>query len=661
MRGRLRALRFSPNGAYILLQDETTAYVIQTNPLAVVSTFASNSMLPIRFSADSQSVVGATWDMTIERSGTGEDKPADVRSLGGGGVCHAATLSLDGELYACLDDKSDVRVFQTRTGEQIFQGHIGEPIPPRVIFPTPLHLGLARSEPFGYYLASGPTTPNDPMRSAGVLQFSLEGRFLAARGVYSTSATLIDLQRRAPADVPKMMKHAIDQGSTTFVAPDRVVASDPNKKLDTELLSFPSGAAISKLDLGGSFAPTSNPHYAINTPEGSHESSVIDLQTGKSVASLGERGGDVWGTEALSETNDGVLTLTHIGEAQPVLRALTPVSSLSALRVAAVTPDLGAIAIGVIGQAGVYESATGKRTAEFDALRGAWFADDQNCYVLIPGASQKAPATIERIDSRSGATSNTLSLDDTTFRNEHIFSGPVLLSHYIKEPVFLPGMQEFPFELQAIDPSNARPLWTRSFDISPGSQYRYTPVPFTDPQGDRVVLGWRAKAPGGQAAANRDATTKRLVKSEKLSEHDSLFEVLDTRTGRMAGAALVQTGAEAASFDSAFSEGDWLVLEKNGRSAMVFSLSTGEQVVQETGYAPAISAASGLLSITTDGGRLELYDLKARAKKFGYDFPQEIAYSHFSTDGKRLLVLTEDQTVYVLDLTKIPATPAPQP
>ena len=661
LRSRLRALRFSPNGAYILLQDETTAYVIQTNPLAVVSTFASSQMLPIRFSADSQSIIGATLDMTIERSGAGGSKPAETRTLGGGGSCYAAALSLDGELYACLYDKSDLRIFQTRTGEQIFQGHVGEPVPPRAVFPTPRHMGLARSEPFGYYLSSTRTQPNDSTRTTGMLQFSMDARFLAARGLYSGSETLIDLQRRAPADVPKKMKRAIDQGSIEFVAPDRVVFSDPDKKLESELLSFPSGDVISKLDVGGSFTATSNPRYAINTPEGSRESSVIDLQTGKSVASLGGRGGDVWGAEVLSETNDGVLTLTQIGGAQPLLQALTPVSPLPPLRTAAVSSDLSAITIGVPGQAGVFEPATGRRTADFDGLRGAWFSDDHDCYILVPGASQKTPATIENVDARSGTTSSPVSLQENAFREEDIFSGPVLLSHYLKVPVFLPGMQEFPFELRGLDPSSGKPLWTRSFDISPSSQYRYTPIPFTDPQGDRVVLGWRAKAPGGQAAADRDAGVKRLMKSTKLSEHDSLFEVLDARTGKMVGAALVQTGAEAASFDSAFSEGDWLVLEKNGRSAIVFSLSTGQQVAQETGYAPTISAAAGLLSVTTDGGHLELYDLKARTQRYTYQFPQEIAYSHFSADGGRLLVLTEDQTVYVLDMSKIPAAPAPQP
>ena len=56
-------------------------------------------------------------------------------------------------------------------------------------------------------------------------------------------------------------------------------------------------------------------------------------------------------------------------------------------------------------------------------------------------------------------------------------------------------------------------------------------------------------------------------------------------------------------------------------------------------------------------GHFTIVDLKAPARKREYTFPSDVAYSHFSADGKRILVMTEDRTVYVLDTTAAPIQP----
>ena len=65
----------------------------------------------------------------------------------------------------------------------------------------------------------------------------------------------------------------------------------------------------------------------------------------------------------------------------------------------------------------------------------------------------------------------------------------------------------------------------------------------------------------------------------------------------------------------------------------------------------AFSAASGQSNLlaASDGRRLTLYDLRTGAKRDDFLFPEDVAYTHFSADGKRALVLTANQIVYVLD------------
>jgi len=62
-----------------------------------------------------------------------------------------------------------------------------------------------------------------------------------------------------------------------------------------------------------------------------------------------------------------------------------------------------------------------------------------------------------------------------------------------------------------------------------------------------------------------------------------------------------------------------------------------------------VSSKTGRLAIFTERGQLELYDLETMRKQTSYDFGRRIAFGDFSADGKRLLVLTSDQVVYVLD------------
>lgn len=663
LQSRIRELRFSPNGSYVLLQNQTVSYLISANPLGIVFQLTTYQSLPLRFSADSKSIVSATPNMQVERYDLNDGKEIDSRTLGDGGRCRASSLSLDGESYACLDDRSDLRVFRVRTGDLMFEGRVGEELGQAampVFFPSPYHMDLARSEPFGYYMSHTPYDPAEFMVTASMLNFSPDGRYLIAQGMTRDSAALIDLQRSAQVHLPRALHHAVTDGSLAFVAPDQMAVDDPAKPDEGALLSFPAGATLRKLDLSGILAGTNNPRYLLAFTAGETErvGSVVDVETGKPVASISKFGADVWGSQIVSFTDDGALTFTRIGNDKPFVRARGPVSPLPVLHAAAVSPDLSAIALGVVGQGALFDVATGKRVAAFDGIQGAWFTGDRTCRISAPGAKPDS-LTLENVDAGSGAVTHSTSIENIPLKNENLFSGPVLLSHYVSMPVVRLETQEMPFELHALDETTGTILWMRSFGggMDPLSDSTNTPVPFTDPQGDRVVLGWPAKTRVGKTAADTDPAAKRALEKAKLSPHDSVFEVLDARTGKTLGAVLVQTGAGPATFDSAFSEGDWLVLEKNSRSAIVYSLATGEEVAEESGFGPAISAATELLSITPGGGRLEIFDLKARAAKYTYRFPQEVAYSHFSADGKRLLVLTEEQTLYVLDLTAIPATP----
>ena len=144
----------------------------------------------------------------------------------------------------------------------------------------------------------------------------------------------------------------------------------------------------------------------------------------------------------------------------------------------------------------------------------------------------------------------------------------------------------------------------------------------------------------------------------KITPRDTVFEVLDGRTGSIVGAAFVPGGSGPQGYTSAYSAGDWLVVVKDGVRITAISLTDGDERLRLTALIPAVSAKGGLLAVAEEGGRLLVYDLQSASRRNVFTLPNEVVYSRFSQDGKRLLALTQDQIVYIFDLTSAAAAPS---
>ncbi len=119
----------------------------------------------------------------------------------------------------------------------------------------------------------------------------------------------------------------------------------------------------------------------------------------------------------------------------------------------------------------------------------------------------------------------------------------------------------------------------------------------------------------------------------------------------------MQSGAGPEHFSSAFSAGDALIVVKDGTRIMVVALGSGEERARLFGSCPAASAEDNLLALC-DGGLLMLRDLKTGEKRGEESFPDDVVYTHFSADGKRLLVLSAHQEIFILDVGEMLAAPA---
>ena len=671
LRAGNRRVSFSPDGRYLLAQDDSGVTLFTRAPLAKKFHIDVDDAVSAAFTADSQNVVIASNSLRYEivsvaGSGSGESKQFSSQAT----ACATAKLSASGNVFACLDSGDTMHIFDVASGAEMQIAHKTEVSHFFGGFEQ-LSTHSPFSEPFGAVESFVKHAATSSEGFANRLLVSPDGHLV----LWQPSGEELegyDAVQHAAFRVPGTLKN---RGiyELEFVAPDVVSMLDWTNRKESQLVDITSGKTIRKLPIAGVLRRCSSPRYAIRTPFDEHKASLLDLSSGQLLPDAVEEGSDVRGEEVATYTADGQLEVASLSTATatPPSKIAVTAGWISKIRAAIATPDLGAFAIGA-GEGAVYDATTGRRIASVDNADGAWCSGSGACYLRV--ASKKlAGFDVQKTDLATGnlstawsqpAASSSRGVPDLTALRLRTMesSGGVLLLHDADigierefgngivirspNPKSTDAVVALPFNLVARAIESGAELWKRKFSEEP-------PIPFSDPQGDRIVLGWSAASAGGRSAAKENPVAAKALKTDKKTTHDVYFEVLEARTGKTVGGVLVPSNAPADTFDEAFSEGDWLVLARDGQRVIVESLSTGQEVLRLRGWWPVINAASALLAVSSEEARVDVYDLKSGEKLKDYRFPAPVAYTQFSADGSRMLAITRDQQAFVLDMSHV--------
>jgi hypothetical protein len=676
-------LRFSPDGKYILAQDESTIYLLTREPLSVRFQIDAQGIPPARFSPDSQKLIVATRAMGVEWRALPDGKILGTAVLGSGKPCYDAQLSPQGDLYACIDGDVVLRLFDVAKNQQIFAEKIGE-IPSSYVAPkspgAPIGIPRWRTR----------------LRNLPVLQtsihFSTDSRFVVASSFQGQSIA-VDVLKKNRTKLQAPLLQALDDRAFEFIGPDRVVVQQADKASGLAILSFPAGAPMGKWPIEGRAIAASDPQYAIVSKPEAKQITAVNLHTGRTVEEFQAEGADILGNDSVryDRAHDQII-LNQDDHLNPTAKLQLPVGSISLMNAAAASSDLSSLAVGVPANGGVFQASLGKRIAQVENLEGAWFDGKERCFSEV--RQRDGNVGLDRIDLASGTVSNAsppwlVATNQTKARL--MFSGPVVISILAPSwgegertsertaPGSILGFQSVAFEktapehldrisqkpssemkITALDLMTGNQLWSRKYNPQVFFQYDSdVPLwedvgqPFAEPQGTRFIFAWYAyEKTARKAAKQASGAVQHQMKTSRISARDSFFEVMDRLTGMTVGGTLVQHGDGPGSFDGAFSAGDWLILVSGARRFSVFSLSSGEEVLHSFALYAVLSGEKGLLGLAEEHGRLSLYDLRAGKKVGEFVFPENVVYAHFSKDERRLLVITEHQSVYVLDVSK---------
>jgi hypothetical protein len=635
LRGDINHLRFSPDGRYILSQDDSGIDIVTREPLAHSLHIDAPEARPAQFTPDSKAVVFYNHDLRVEEWDVESKKMRSAKELYAREGCIQTALAADGRVLACLDGKFALALYDVEKGEPFFTKK-NFYIPDFNDYWRLIFYQLFADEGTEFDWVSMAFSPDAHYFAAG--QSALTFNALGASNQLSTVA--LDLTTRAPVSVNDNLKKLLGN-RFVFVGPDRILGLHTQDERKSGVVTFPGGQVVEQFPIGGRLAPVTRGDYVLisglSAKSGPRMSVfVFDLKTKKFVRGVKTPAVDVYDRWTVGERVNGELALYEMDKDDPLGTVKLPRNPLGRLRVTAVSPDLKWLAVSERNRGAVWDLSKGGRLFHVRGFRAAHFAADGGAYVDFP-KYEEAERSVARLDLLSGQAFEHRKVGDTPVWQRGVYSVQ-------RKPIKKGGGLGENVTLAVSDAVTGAGMWSRDFQ-------KEAPRVFVDEYAGTMVLSWGVKSDHAKAEIKADPRLKERMAALGEKEGDYFIQTVEARTGKAVSTLLVETGKGSFRISDMFAAGGWLIVSDTSKRVLLYSLATGEQRGKYFGRAPAVSQAAGLLSVETERGQLTLFDLSTGERRDRFDFAAPVSLAHFSDDGKRLLVLTADQTVYVLDLT----------
>jgi hypothetical protein len=200
------------------------------------------------------------------------------------------------------------------------------------------------------------------------------------------------------------------------------------------------------------------------------------------------------------------------------------------------------------------------------------------------------------------------------------------------------------FELR--DVINDKVGWTKDFP-------KEAPGYFFDDYSGRVILYWSLGSEAGKQRLKEEPALVERSRQMGNKDDDYVVEIYDAFDNKSVGTVLLETGKGSFDIEAGFSEGNWLVLRDDNNRVLVYSIKDGDLRHRFFGAKAAMNPRGNQIAIENYPGELTMYDLATGSQQARLRFRTAAAFTRFSLDGKRLLVLTAGQVAYAFDTDKL--------
>lgn len=647
LRSDISFLRFSPDGKYILAQDDAGINVLSREPFALAFRIEAPDATRANFTPDSQNIIFSTDNLRIERWSVAEQKLMTAKEMVILNGCLQTRLSSDGKFLACLTPKFDLHVLDVASGQPVIRKK--EFYQPDYWQAVGLMVALIfrgdNNTDFGLKVINMDFSPDSRYFVAGY-----HGRTSYMSYRWDDIVEAYDMTALAKISLPDATKKFIT-GGFAFMGSDRIVGVNNENAKKSGVIEFLTGKTISEFPLyhKNIITPTRG-EYLILRPLKEYALGVMDAKTGVIFKVNQQPALDMYDDIFVAEMRNGQLGLYRTEKNVLLGTAVLSNNTLGRLQVAELSPDMKWLALSGRSRGGVWSVDKGEAAIYVRGYRGGYVSTDGFFYGDFP-KYEEAERNVAKFNLASGDVVPGAKIESNNARqigpyltviksaNQKPKEGEVL--EYGKAGDFRKNVV-----LEFTDARTMTPLWSKPYPLE-------APRVWVAPNHNTTALVWNVTDDAAKAEIKADARLGQRLAAMKEKEGDYLLHILDARNGNALGKLLIETGKGSFRLSNVYAAGDWVIVSDTENRVLVYSLKTGDLKGRVFGGYAAVSTVNNLLCVENESGKLAVYDLNTMEKRDSFTFSSPVALVRFSEDGRRLFILTSNQTAYLLDASQL--------
>jgi len=653
LRSDIDWIRFSPDGKYLLAQDDAGINVLTREPFAQLFRIETpDYAYYAKFTPDSREIIFLTENLRVERWSVADQKQVEVDEVVLRKGCLETELSPDGKLLACLNPEFELAIINVQSGNTLWS---------RKDFFAPNYLQylmIVRA------LTNRRVETNDLNLELLHMHFSPDGRYLAAgyHGPYEFRRTasgdiaeVIDTSSFAKIALPDSLKKLI-AGGFVFLDKDRLVGINHDNTKKSGVAKFPSGEILTEVELWRQgMSPATRGDYLLIRPIKDYALGVMDLKT-RTIAKVNQRAAlDIFDPYFVSEMRNGQLGLYRMEQNEVVATTVLTNFTLGRLRVAEISPDLKWLALSSRSRGTVWNLTKGEAAIALRGFRGGFVTDDGDFFAEFP-KYEEAERNVAHFNLATGEVVPGPKLEDN---NSHQYGQYLFTTRSAKadtkpredfelvekdDPKYVDYRRNVIIEMS--DARTMKLLWSQTYP-------KESPRVWIAPSYETVAALWNVRDESAQAEIKADPKLAERQAALKEKEGDYFVKFLDINTGKAIGRLLIETGKGSFRLTNVFAAGDWAIVSDTQNRILVYSLKTGELTGRVFGGDATVSLVNKLLCVENEAGKLAIYDLETLTKLDEFVFSSPTSLLRFSADGRRLFVLTDNQSIYYLNVSAL--------
>lgn len=612
-------VRFSPDGKYLLAQDDFSVYVL-TSKLKPVFRIPVDGVEPAAFTPDSQFVLIWNRALHVEKWSVASQQRTDVREVVTPESCFQSDVSPDGGMAACVQIGEsaeglhfDLSLIDTGASASLIAKQNFYQMTRADLFQFLLFALLQRR--FGFFY----------------MDFSPDGKYFAISRGYGELAW--DLHSHAPVKLAAAVKDVMS-GGFAFDGPDRIVginAFNPKKSGSAQFPSGPAGPPIAFYEQ--TFAAPARGDGILVRPAGDNAVAFVDLKTSKAPLVSQMSALDVYDNVYARSLPDGNIAIFDLSTRRAIASTPLPGHWIGHPEAADVSLDLKWFAASAKTRGAVWDLTTGERVFHVRGFAGCGFSPDDNLYAEFP-AFLKEKRNMGLLNPNNRTAQPTGKLDDDTQISQ---VGTYLL--YVRRAK---EKWNGPVDFEVHDAVSGATLWTRHFSHE-------SPQVSISASTREMALVLRLNS--DEAKEEQKQHPDVVAEAKGISSRDTarLIQIVNAQDGKLRVEFVVDTGKGSFAIRDAVPAGKWVVVTDNHNRVLIYSLD-GKITGRLFGTARAVSGASEEVAVESDPGTLKIYSLATAELRETLRFGTPLAFYQFVGTGSNLFAVTEDQTAYLLNL-----------